>query len=71
MNQLYEEHKHFVGTYDIDSKVITAERLMSWAYDSSREYYCIFCGSPPTEQNVFMWCRRCKEYKGIMPDCNP
>lgn len=67
--QLFEEYKHFVGTYDIDSNVITKERLMAWASDPNRKFICIFCGSPPTESNGFMWCHRCTEYKGIMPDC--
>ena len=67
--QIFDEYKHFVGTLDIDSNLITAKRLMSWASDSAREFICIFCGSPPAEHNGFMWCRRCKQYKGIMPDC--
>lgn len=68
---VYEQHKHFVGTYDIDGETITERRLMAWACDPMREYYCIFCASKPAEQNGFMWCRRCNEYKGIMPNCNP
>jgi len=68
---IYERYKHFINTYDIDGNTITANRLMVWAQDPKREFYCIFCGAPPAEQNGFMWCRRCKEYKGIMPNCNP
>jgi len=49
--------------------VNTKERLMAWAGNPERKFICIFCGSPPAEHNGFMWCRRCKEYKGIMPDC--
>lgn len=68
---IYEEYKHFVDTYDIDGVTITASRLMAWAQDPKREFYCIFCGSSPTEQHGFRWCCRCKEYKGVMPNCNP
>lgn len=66
-----DHHKHFINTYDINGETITECRLMEWACDPKREYYCIFCGSPPAEENGFMWCRRCNEYKGIMPNCNP
>jgi len=66
---IYENHKHFINTYDIDGETITASRLMAWACDPKREYYCIFCGRPPAESNGFMWCRICHEYKGIMPNC--
>jgi len=67
--QLLNEYKHFVSIYDIDSVLITKERLMAWAGDPNRKFICIFCGSPPAEHNGFMWCRGCKQYKGIMPDC--
>lgn len=68
---IYKKNTHFIGTYDIDGKTITGERLMAWACDPKREYYCVFCASEPAEENGFMSCRRCKEYKGIMPNCNP
>jgi len=68
---LYEEYKHFIGTYDIDGNTITARRLMEWAQDPKREFYCIFCGKPPIKTAKFMWCSLCNEYKGIMPNCNP
>lgn len=70
-NLIYLEHKHFLNTPDIDGETITESRLLAWAEDPKREYYCIFCNSQPAEQNGFMRCRRCKEYKGIMPNCNP
>jgi len=66
---MYDNHRHFIGTYDIDGDTITETRLKRWAEDPGREFICIFCDSPPMEQNGFMWCRRCKEYKGIMPNC--
>lgn len=66
----YDEYRHFVGSRDIDGNTITSERLREWAEDPAREFYCIFCGSPPTEANGFSWCRRCNEYKGIIPNCN-
>ena len=67
--QIYNEYKHFVGIGDIDQNIITRERLMAWASNTNRKFICIFCGNPPAEHNGFMWCRGCKEYKGIMPDC--
>lgn len=70
MNKVFEEYRHFINAPDIDGNTITAHRLMAWALDPKREFICIFCGSPPSERNGFMTCRRCKEYKGIMPDCN-
>lgn len=66
---IYQQYRHFVGTYDIDNNTITAERLMRWAEDPKRELICIFCGSEPTDNNGFVSCRRCKTYKGIMPNC--
>lgn len=68
---VYEQYKHFINSYDIDGNTITASLLMAWACDPKREFYCIFCGSSPAVEGEFMWCRRCKEYKGIMPNCNP
>jgi len=68
-DQIFNEYKHFVGAYDINSVPITAKRLMAWASDPKRVFICIFCGNPPAEHNGFQWCQRCKQYKGIMPDC--
>lgn len=67
--ELFEDYKHFVGTYDIDSNTITRKRLMAWAQDPKRELICIFCGSEPVNRGGFIYCQRCKEYKGIMPNC--
>lgn len=67
--QLFDEYKHFVGTYDIDSNIITKKRLMAWAEDPKRELICIFCGSEPVCSNGFIYCRHCNEYKGVMPNC--
>lgn len=68
-SDIFEEYKHFVGTYDIDSNTITRERLMAWAEDPKRELICIFCGGEPVNKEGFISCQRCKEYKGVMPNC--
>jgi len=65
----YEKHRHFIGACDLDGNTITERRLMQWVQDPLREYYCIFCGSPPVIGNRLMYCRICKDYKGIMPNC--
>lgn len=67
--QIFDEYKHFVGTYDIDSNTVTEERLMAWAEDPKRELICIFCGSEIVNRGGFIYCQRCNEYKGIMPNC--
>jgi len=69
--KIYEEHRHYVGAYDMDLQTITERRLMEWACDPKREYVCHFCGNPPMIENGFMFCRLCKDYKGIIPNCNP
>lgn len=67
---IFQHHKHFIGTVDINSQIITEERLTAWAKDPNRKYYCIFCGSEPTiEDNGFIWCKVCGNYKGITPNC--
>ena len=71
MNSIFEEYRHYIDTSDIDGNIITANRLMAWALDPDRKFYCIFCGRPPSEREGFVWCSRCGEYKGIMPNCNP
>ncbi len=67
--EIFEGYKRFVGTFDINSNIITEDRLMAWAKNPSRKFICIFCGNEPTDRNGFVYCQRCKEYKGIMPDC--
>ncbi len=66
---IYQDYRHLIGSDDIDGNCITAERLMKWAEDPKRELICIFCGSQPFTHNGFTYCRRCHEYKGIMPNC--
>ena len=68
-NDIFEEYKYFVGTYDIDSNIITKERLMAWAEDPKRELVCIFCGNEPRNMNGYTICPLCRGYKGIIPNC--
>ncbi len=60
--------KHYIGVPDIDGITITEERLKAWSDNPKRKLICIFCGSAPSETNGFVYCKRCREYKGIMPD---
>lgn len=70
--KVLEEHKHHIGTHDIEGDTITRERLIAWAKDPNREYYCIYDGSPPViEDNGFMYCSTCGDYEGLSPNCNP
>ena len=65
----YNEWKHIIGSYDIDGQTITEKRLLTWANDPKRELMCIFCGSEPADRGGFIYCQRCMEYKGIIPNC--
>ena len=65
---VFEQWKYHIDTYDIDGENITEERLWAWANDPKRELICIFRGSEPREVNGFVFCPRCKEYKGVGPN---
>lgn len=66
---VFHNYKHFLGTYDMDGNIITASRLIAWAKDPKWELICIFCSSEPVARGGFIYCQRCNEYKGIMPNC--
>lgn len=66
--EIFDDWKHYIGLEDIDGKVITTEALMDWAKRANRKLICVFCGDEPTDFYGFIYCTRCNEYKGIMPD---
>lgn len=66
---IFNLHKHFIGIPDKRQDRITEDRLMEWAENPKRKYVCIFCGKEARQEGSIMYCHKCKEYKGIFPDC--
>ena len=65
--KLAEQYRHFIGARDIDGRVITYDAILRWARRIDRRFICLFCGQEPLSAGEFRWCKRCKEYKGVMP----
>jgi hypothetical protein len=69
---IFKEWEHYIGQSNINGEIITPHKLKVWAENKNRGYVCIFCGSIKPYNSIdagFLYCRRCNEYKGIIPDC--
>ena len=52
---------------------IPQELLNKWREDPNRQYHCVFCGNHYSQGDLegdFIYCRGCREYKGMEP-CLP
>jgi len=65
---IFNDFKHYIGCNDSDGKQITADALMAWAKRPNQKFVCVFCGDDAVDRGGFVYCQRCREYKGIVPN---
>jgi thymidine kinase len=72
IKHLFNNWRHLIGLYYDGIGELSEGKLMKWASRlDPDDLICIYCGEKASvnRNGEFHYCGRCREYKGIIPNC--